>query len=126
MIPQIFGIIILLAATAYLLRGFGWQGATVFAAIAAVLLLREGLEPLSYVFTSIKSLGGVADIAEPVSAAIKVLGLGYLFGICADICRDLGEAGLAKATETVGRVEVIAVVIPYFEEIIRVGVEFIG
>jgi len=98
----------------------------VFAAVAAVVIIFESGENLGYIFGSVKSIGAGAGISESVSAAIKVLGIGYLFGICADLCRELGEAGIAKACEVVGRVEIIAVVIPYFEEIIKVGVELIG
>ena len=126
MISEAVGLIILLAVTAYLLRGFGWQGAGIFAAVASVVLLAGAISPLSYVLSSIKKAGASADISAPLRTAIKVLGLGYLFGICADICRELGESGIAKAVEVVGRVEIIAVVVPYFEEIIRVGVEFLG
>ena len=126
MIAKAVGIIILLAVTAFLLRGFGWQGAAVFAATSCTLLLSEALVPLSHIFSSVKAIGSTSNITEPLGAAIKVLGIGYLFGMCADVCRDLGEGGIAKAAEAVGRVEIIAVVLPYFEEIIRLGVEFVG
>lgn len=126
MIFEIFGSIVLLGVSGYLLKSFGWQGSAVFASIAAVLILKEIGEPLSLVFSSLKSVAGIANIGEPIAAAIKVLGLGYLFGICGDVCRELGEGGIAKAAEVVGRVEIIAVVMPYFEEIIKLGVEFMG
>ena len=53
-------------------------------------------------------------------------GLGYLFGISADICRELGESGIAKSLEVVGRVEIIAVAVPFWKKIIETGVELIG
>ena len=75
---------------------------------------------------SVKEVGEWAGVSEPLSAAVKILGIGYLFGMCADVCRELGEGGAAKAVETVGRVEIIAVVIPYFKEIVSVGAELLG
>lgn len=126
MILKIFGLAVLLCMTAFLLRSFGWRGAPVFASIGLVLLLTEAAGVLETVFSSARSIGVSAGISEPVSAALKVLGLGYLYGICADVCRDMSEAGIAKAVEAVGRVEIVAVVMPYFEEIIKVGVELIG
>lgn len=119
---RLCGIILLLSGVAFLLRAFGWRGAPVFAAVSAVVLLSESGEVLSSVFGSVTRIAEAADIAEPVGAALKLLGLTYLFGICADICRELGEAGIAKAAEVVGRVEIIAVVLPYFEKIIELGV----
>ena len=126
MILKIFGLAILLSMTAFLLRSFGWRGAPVFASVALVILLTEASGLLRAVLHSVRDIGAVAGLAEPVRAALKVLGLGYLYGICADVCRDLSEAGIAKAVEAVGRVEIVAVIMPYFEEIIKVGVELIG
>lgn len=97
-----------------------------FASVALVMLLTEASGVLETVLLSVRDIGVGAGIAEPVRAALKVLGLGYLYGICADVCRDMSEAGIAKAVEAVGRVEIVAVIMPYFEEIIRVGVELIG
>jgi hypothetical protein len=126
LILKLFGTALLLSITAFMLRSFGWRGAPVFAAVCAVLLVMESGDMLGEILGSLKEVSVSVGIAEPVGAAIKVLGLGYLFGICADLCRELGETGIAKAAETVGRVEIIAVAIPYFQEIIKVGVELIG
>ena len=122
MILRLIGAAIILAVSAFLLKNFGWRGAPIFAAVALVLFIAEAEGEFEYIFSSINKIGNEAGIADSLSAAIKVLGIGYLFGICADICRELGEGGIAKAVEVVGRVEIIAVVIPYFEEIIKVGI----
>lgn len=126
MILKIFGAAILLCLTAFMLRSFGWRGAPVFASIAFVMLLSEAADSIRSIFGAVGEISADTGLSEPAKAAIKVLGLGYLYGICADICRDLSENGIAKAVEAVGRVEIIAVVMPYFEEIIKVGVELIG
>ena len=122
MIFKLFGTALVLAFVAFLLKNFGWKGAPVFAAVAAILFICEAKDTMNFVFSSIEKIGSEAKIGSSLAAAIKVLGLGYLFGICADICRELGEAGIAKSVEVVGRVEIIAVVIPYFEEIIKAGI----
>ena len=112
----------MLTVSAFLLKNFGWRGTPIFTAIALVLFIAEAQGELEYIFSSIKKIGIESGIEDALSSAIKVLGIGYLFGICADICRELSEAGIAKAVEVVGRVEIIAVVVPYFEEIIKVGI----
>lgn len=126
MILKIFGAVLLLCISAFLLRCFGWRGAPVFALVCVIIILNESSEALSGIFNTVNSVSALADMGEPLGAALKILGLGYLFGISADICRELSESGIAKAVEVVGRVEIIAVVMPFFEEIIRVGVELIG
>ena len=123
---KLVGVALLLTVTAFLLRQLGWRGAPVFAVICAVLLLLEMADSLARIFSSVTLAGEAGGVSEPLGAALKTLGAGYLFGISADVCRELGESGIAKAVEVVGRVEIIAIVIPYFERIIEVGIELIG
>lgn len=123
---KLVGAALLLTVTALLLRRLGFAGAPVFAAVCVVLLLTETVGVLGNLFKSAAVIGEVSSVQEPLGAAIKTLGVGYLFGVCADICRELGESGIAKAVEAVGRVEIIALVFPYFEQIIKVGVELVG
>ncbi|MBO7304491.1 MAG: stage III sporulation AC/AD family protein [Clostridia bacterium] len=123
---RFFGIALLFGIVAFVLRGFGWRGAPIFALVAAITLMSEGIGRLSTLIDSLKMLGDEVGAEGAVRSALKVLGLGYLFGISADVCRDIGEPGIAKAVEVVGRVEIIAVVMPYFSEIIKAGVELIG
>ncbi len=120
---EFLGIAFILLVSALLLRSFGWRGAPVFAAVCGALLISEAVSGLALIFDgSIFSVYG-DGLSEPISAALKILGLGYLFGICADICRELGEPGIAKSVEVAGRVEIMLVVLPFFEEILRVGSE---
>lgn len=123
---KLIGTALLLTVTAFLLRQLGWKGAPVFAVICTVLLLVETADSLARIFNSVTLVGEAGDVSEPLRAALKTLGAGYLFGISADVCRELGESGIAKAVEVVGRVEIIAIVVPYFERIIKVGIELIG
>ena len=125
MIFRICGVAILSAICAFLLRGFGWRGVPIFVAGVSVLLICELEGRIEYVFGALKEIGEGTGVSETLASALKVLAAGYLFGICADICRELGESGVAKAVDVVGRVEIIAIVIPYFEEIIKIGIELI-
>ncbi len=125
MIFKFLGMSLVLLVSALLLRSFGWRGAPVFAVIASVFLLAEAGEGLAYIFESMNFSVYSSELEPPIKAALKIMGIGYLFGICADICRELGEGGIAKSVEIVGRVEIIAVVIPFLREIIKVGVELI-
>ena len=122
---ELVGAALLFAAVAFLLKNLGWRGAPVLVAVCSVYLISSVAEELGSVFRTVSVLTDTLGAGEAVSAAIKVIGLGYLFGICADICRELEAAGIAKAVEVVGRVEIIAVVLPYFKEIIETGIGFI-
>ncbi len=65
---------------------------------------------------------GTADIAdsaaEIIDGATKILGLGYVFGICSDVCRELGENGVANSILVVGRVEIFLATLPYLDTLL--------
>ena len=126
MILDILGAGMILGISAFILRSFGWKGTPVFAVIASVVLISEASHILGNIFDSVSFLYNENGIRDGINAALKVLGLGYLFGISADVCRELGEAGIAKSVEVVGRVEIITVAVPFWKEIIETGVELIG
>ena len=56
---------------------------------------------------------------------IKIMGVGYVFGIGADICRELGEGGVANALLGVGRVEILLICMPAFSEIFELGLSYL-
>ena len=126
MIAKLFAVAVLFSVTAFILRSFGWRGTPIFCIVCALVLLGESFLSLSSLLSLIFGLSEELDIAAEIKAALKILGVGYLYGISADICRELGEGGIAKAAEVAGRVEIMLLILPFAEEIIRVGVDFIG
>ena len=122
----LLGYIILLLICAQLLRQLGWRGAPVFVAVCAVMLLVEAGRGFFDIFSSLEGMFSGAGFSDALGAAIRIVGIGYLFGICADVCRELGENTLAKITEVVGRAEILIVIMPFLEEIIGMGSELIS
>ena len=53
------------------------------------------------------------------------MGLGYVFGFTSEICSELGEGVIASAVTAAGRVQIFLVAYPYFEKIIKLGVELL-
>ena len=117
----------LLAVMALLLRSFGFRGAAVFAslAVAAILSLVAGeLGELLGLARESVLFGG--DTLEYFSAIAKIVGASYLFGICADICTELGEGGIAKAVALSGRIEILLIAAPYFVRILKLAEGMLG
>ena len=117
----------LLAVMALLLRSFGFRGAAVFAslAVAAILSLVAGeLGELISVAEKSPLLG--EEALEYFSAISKIVGASYLFGICADICTELGEGGIAKAVALSGRIEILLIAAPYFVRILKLAEGMLG
>ena len=57
--------------------------------------------------------------------ALKIVGAGYLFGICSDIAAELGEPLVSKGLLTVGRVEILLIAMPYFVGAVQLGAELV-
>ena len=118
---RIVGAALLFAVTLFLLREFGWRAAPLLCVMSSLFLFFAIGEEISALIFDILSIQG-ENYTREISAAIKVLGVGYLFGIASDMCRTLGEAQIAKTLDIVGRVEILTIIMPFFKEIIELGV----
>ena len=97
-----------------------------FISMAFVGIISLAAPSLSEVFGFIKSSASLYGIESSVTAVAKVVGIGYLTGITADICRELEAGAVSGAVVLVGRIEIIAVVLPFFGEIMRLGGELLS
>ena len=114
------------AVCGILLRELGWRGAGVFSVLALVIFLgtvADGISSLSKDVLLISEEYGVGRTAKEI---LKVIGVSYLFGICSDVCSELGERAIAGALTVVGRVEILLLVMPYFFEMIRNAAALVG
>ena len=112
--------------SALLLRDFGWRGVPVFSLICFILIISLAEPYLREVCERLLALGEGNGVSQEARAVLKVVGVGYLCGIVADSCQELGEGRIASAVTFVGRIEIIVIVVPFFEEIIRLGAELLG
>ncbi len=121
---RIVGIALLFVTCLFLLRELGWRGAPVLASIGIVSILALTGDKVGATLGDAVELVGT-EYSEHIASAIKVLGVSYLFGISSDVSRTLGEPQVAKVLDVVGRVEILAIIMPFLKEIIRLGVELI-
>ena len=56
---------------------------------------------------------------------LKMVGVGYAFGVCSDVCRELGETSLSGVVALLGRVEILVLSVPFVKRIIECSVELI-
>ncbi|MBQ7314897.1 MAG: hypothetical protein IJW83_02700 [Clostridia bacterium] len=115
------GVAVLLAVVAFSLREFGYRGAPLFGLLCAISLLSAGLAPLRELFPVLSKLSVTEEVAEAASAALRIVGVGYVSMIATDICRDLGEVGIARAVVLLSRLSILALAYPFIERILAVG-----
>ncbi len=84
-------------------------------AAVLLLLLRQALPLLS----AVRRMADTAQIPSGYLAAVlKATGITLLTQLTADTCRDAGETALAAKAELVGRVLLLAVAVPLFEDLL--------
>ena len=107
-----------------LLREFGFRGARLFSILGTVtiigaLIIAVGNASPVDVYLS----DGVNK--EYIAMILKIIGVGYVSGICSDICTDLGEMGLSGAVAMIGKIEIVLISLPCAKEIIERGLALI-
>ena len=109
-----------------IIRELGWRGAGIMGAVCAVILFSLAVEGVSEAAKEIKSLSAVAELSKFAKCVLKIVGIGYVYGISSDICKDMGEGAVASALGTVGRIEILLAVLPFFKEILDFGLRLLG
>ena len=98
-------------------------GAVILLLGAVVLKLSEGIaeiKSLMSVFVDENSFVGIS-----VSVMVKALGIALVGRICADICRECGENGLATGVESVAGIVIFSLSLPILSEILQFAAELL-
>jgi len=105
-----------------LLTEIGFKGKRAVTGLAIILFSLCVIDGVSGMLSEIMEIADAAGITDAARCALKVVGVGYAFGITSDIAEELGEKGIAGAVTSIGRVEIFLIVFPYFKEILDVGI----
>lgn len=115
----VIGILLCAAMLAVLLRTHRPELAmclTLGAGAAVLILVLRELTPL---ITSIRQMLSLADFpSEYFGVVLKAAGVCLLTQITADTCRDAGETALAGKAELAGRVFMLVLAVPLFEQVL--------
>ena len=125
MILKIFALALIGAFLGFTVKAFGWKGAPLVAVgafVSILTLVGAELEKIRQIFDTVSGIDGMKEATETL---LKVLFVGYLSGICIDVCRELGEATIASAVHLAARLEVLVIVSPYLLEILNLGLELV-
>ena len=93
------------------------------AAVVVILLLRQ-LTPL--IATLRRMLTMTALPSEGFEVVLKAAGVCLLTQLTADTCRDAGETALAAKAELAGRVLMLLLAVPLFEELLTLVTTLVG
>lgn len=123
----IVGIAVLAAAFSVILKQKNPEYALALSLTAGVLILAMIISAAQPLFDRMHSLLDASGTkADYVQILFKSLGLCFITQIACDACKDLGETAIATKVETAGKMAVLMVSLPLFEEILRIAGQLIG
>ena len=106
-----------------ILKELGFKGSRLVFIVAIISVIGVATAYVGRLAATFGELGEGIDVYA--SAMLKIIGVGYAFGVCSDICAELGEGGLAGAVCLFGRVEIMMICAPFIKGIVEKGVELI-
>ncbi len=93
----------------------------VFGGLFILFFAAEGLFEL---YDSFSSWEYIESASPYIMTVLKVLSLGYAVSLTAEVCRELGEGGIASKLELFGKIEMLLLCLPRIEEIISLAISF--
>lgn len=92
------------------------------AVILSAIVLSLSAPLVSY----LKALTESAGIAGYAEFLFKALAVAILTQVCAELCRESGESGVASGVELAGKVEILLISLPLINEILATAKELLS
>lgn len=109
------------AAVAILLKQYCREQAMFSSIAVCVMVLAAALAFASPVIEQLESLFEKTSLDKAYfKALLKAVGICYMTGITADICRDSGEQSLASAAEIWGRMALLTLTLPMIDSLLGI------
>ena len=107
------------------LRELGFRGARLVSLVCSVGIIGAAVGGIGELGDLLGDVwNGISS--DSVIAVVKIIGVGYVSGVCADVCSEFGENVLSGALTTLGKVEMLIISAPSIISIVDAGVELIG
>ena len=97
---------------------------SVLTGVFIFLAVLSGISPVVRLIEGIAERFGTELIY--LGVLMKALAICYITQIAADSCKDAGEAAIAGKVEIAGKIAILIISVPMFEELIGVVTELIG
>lgn len=110
-----------------LLRQYKPEYALMISLVCSALIFAGVLSALLPALDDIRAMMSDAAIdAAYIAILIKCLGLCFITQIAADSCRDAGESAIASRIEFAGRLSLVAVALPMFQDVVSIALSFMN
>ena len=121
MIIKSVGIVVIAVMSGLLLRSFLPWLPPLISFSAGLLILIICLEGLDDTFAYYYGICIENDFGDYFKIMLKGLGVAYLAGVGADLCRDCGEGRLAGRIEFAAKAEILIIAFPFVKSLIELS-----
>ena len=118
------GICVIGGVLTFLLREVGFKGSRLVSAAVIIGAVSFAVIGIGEIASGLDGSAFGRDFSDAALLLLKIVGVGYLYGVSADFCREIGEGGIASALLVVGRVEILLQILPTVTKIIGLGLEY--
>ena len=122
-IYAIIGIGIVSAVMALVLKQYKPEYAMMVSLVCCVLILLAVIEQVSDLMGTLNAMLATANIPVELTAVLfKALGICIVTQLASDTCKDAGESAIASKLELAGKVAVLVIAMPLFNQLIGIAV----
>lgn len=126
-IIAICGLAITAVVSAVVIRKHNPEISLIISISASVLVLIAVFMKISPIADEIRGLLQNSNISSDyITILFKALGICFVCQFTADSCKDAGESAVATKVEFAGRVAILIIALPLFENITRTATGLIG
>ena len=121
----LFGIIASL--TAMKIKAIRPEIGMVIGFLASIILAVYGLREMKQildVFETIRSYSGIPK--SYFQSLLKLIGISFLCEFTSNVCKDAGQASIAKQIEFVGKLAILVVSLPIFKSLLQTVQKLLG
>ena len=110
-----------------LVREYRPEFAVAISLLTGVLIFLSLLKPLSDLMAALEGMWQLFRQAEPYFILlVKVIGVAMVTQLAVDTCRDAGQQSIATKVEIAGRVTILSLSLPLFQELLAAASQMIG
>ena len=101
--------------------------AVVIAVIASILLAMYGLKQMEEILTVFEMIRSYSKIPQSYfQILLKLIGISFICEFASNICKDAGQASIAKQIEFAGKLAILIVGLPVFESLLGTIQKLLG
>ena len=121
-------VVAMLAATlSVMIKKYNPEYSIFISIIAGIFILSVMLYEVATSVQKIKDLIATSEVSyEHAKILFKALGICFLVQFASDSCNDAGESALAAKIELAGKILIIGLALPLFEEVIKIVSKLLG